>query len=259
MLRASQTRLLPEAELESAREEMTPEQYEQEFECSFDAAIIGAYFGKELAQADREGRIRALHYDPELPVHTSWDLGIGDPTAIWFWQVAGQEIRLIDHYENSGQAIPHYVSEIRSRAYAQGIDWLPHDAKIKSFETGRTRVETLIALGREPRLVPDHKLMDGINSTRLLLSRCYFDRAKCADGVEALRQYRADYDEKAKTFKDRPRHDWTSHSADAFRYMCMAYKELEAEPPKRKPRLLTDLTLDELWEMQDKPARRARI
>ena len=259
MLRASQTRLLPEAELESAREEMTPEQYEQEFECSFDAAILGAYFGKELAQAEREGRIRALHYDPELPVHTSWDLGIGDPTAIWFWQVAGQEIRLIDHYENSGQAIPHYVSEIRSRGYAQGIDWLPHDAKIKSFETGRTRVETLIALGREPRLVPDHKLMDGINSTRLLLSRCYFDRAKCADGVEALRQYRADYDEKAKTFKDKPRHDWTSHSADAFRYMCMAYKELEAEPPKREPRFLTDLTLDELWEIQDKPVRRARI
>jgi hypothetical protein len=101
--------------------------------------------------------------------------------------------------------------------------------------------------------------MDGINSTRLLLSRCYFDRAKCADGVEALRQYRADYDEKAKTFKDEPRHDWTSHSADAFRYMCMAYKELEAEPPKRKPVFLTDLTLDKLWEMQDKPSRRARM
>jgi hypothetical protein len=258
MLRASQTRLLPEAELESAREEMTPEQYEQEFECSFDAAIIGAYFGKELAQADREGRIQALHYDPELPVHTSWDLGIGDPTAIWFWQIAGQEIRLIDHYENSGQAIPHCVAEINARNYRQGVDWVPHDARIRSAETGRTRVETLVALGREPRLVPDHKLMDGINSARLLLPRCYFDRTKCADGIEALRQYRADYDEKAKTFKDRPRHDWTSHAADAFRYMTMAYQEIEAEPPRREPRFLTDLTLDELWEMQDKPSRRAR-
>jgi hypothetical protein len=122
MLRASQTRLLPEAELESAREEMTLEQYEQEFECSFDAAIMGAYFGKELAQAEREGRIRALHYDPELPVHTSWDLGVGDPTAIWFWQIAGQEIRLIDHCENSGQAIPHHVAEINARNYREGVD-----------------------------------------------------------------------------------------------------------------------------------------
>jgi hypothetical protein len=260
MLRASQTGILPEEELASAREDMTPEQYEQEFECSFDAAIVGAYFGKELAQADREGRIRDLHYDPELPVHTSWDLGIGDPTAIWFWQITGQEIRLIDHYENSGQAIPHYVAEINARNYRQGIDWLPHDAKIRSAETGRTRVETLVALGREPRLVPDHKLMDGINSARLLLPRCYFDRTKCAEGIEALRQYRADYDEKAKTFKDKPRHDWTSHSADAFRYMAMAYQELEAEPPQRKqPVLLSDLTLDELWDMQDKPARRMRI
>jgi hypothetical protein len=102
--------------------------------------------------------------------------------------------------------------------------------------------------------------MDGINSARLLLPRCYFDRTKCADGIEALRQYCADYDEKAKTFKDRPRHNWTSHSADAFRYMAMAYQELEAEPPPRNnPVLLTDLTLDELWEIQDSPRRRARV
>ncbi|MGC1562733.1 MAG: hypothetical protein WA820_23175, partial [Bradyrhizobium sp.] len=117
MFRASQTGILAEDELISASEDMTPEQYEQEFECSFDAAIMGAYFGKEIAQAEREGRIRDLHYDPELPVHTSWDLGIGDPTAIWFWQITGNEIRLIDHYENTGQAIPHYVKEIQSRNY----------------------------------------------------------------------------------------------------------------------------------------------
>jgi phage terminase large subunit len=261
MFRASQTGILPEDELASALEDMTPEQYEQEFECSFDAAILGAYLGKEMAQADREGRIRDLHYDPDLPVHTSWDLGIGDPTAIWFWQITGLEIRIIDHYENYGQAIPHYVSEILSRNYRQGIDWVPHDAKIRSAETGRTRVETLIALGREPRLVPDHKVMDGINSARLLMPKCWFDRTKCVDGIEALRQYRADYDEKAKTFKDRPRHDWTSHSADAFRYMAMAYREVvpDAPKPSKPPRLLTDLTLDDLWDMQDTKKRWARI
>ena len=101
--------------------------------------------------------------------------------------------------------------------------------------------------------------MDGINSARLLLPRCWFDRTRCAAGLEALRQYRADYDEKLKTFRDKPRHDWTSHSADAFRYMAMAYKEIEAEPPRKEPRMLTDLTLDELWDMQDKPASRARV
>ena len=238
---------------------MTPEQYEQEFECSFDAAIMGAYFGKEIAQAEREGRIRDLHYDPELPVHTSWDLGIGDPTAIWFWQITGNEIRLIDHYENTGQAIPHYVKEIQSRNYKPGVDWVPHDAKFRSAETGRTRLETLLSLGRDPWVVPDHTLMDGINSARLLLPRCYFDRRKCADGIEALRQYRADFDEKAKTFKDKPRHDWTSHSADAFRYMAMAYKEIVPQPPPKTVqwKFLHEATLDELWEAQDPPRRRA--
>jgi hypothetical protein len=255
MFRASHTGILPEAELAAAREDMTPEQYEQEFECSFDAAILGAYFGKEMAQADREGRICDLHYDPDLPVHTSWDLGMGDPTAIWFWQIAGNQIRLIDHYENTGQAIPHYVSEIQSRGYKQGTDWLPHDAKIRDFGTGRTRIETLIDLGREPRFVPNNTLMDGINSARLLLPRCWFDRRKCADGIEALRQYRAEFDEKTKTFRDNPRHDWSSHSADAFRYMTLAYREIIPEPPRPAPRLLTDLTLDELWEIQDKPRR----
>jgi hypothetical protein len=256
MFRASQTGILPANELVAAREDMTPEQYEQEFECSFDAAILGAYFGKEMAQADREGRICDLHYDTDLPVHTSWDLGMGDPTAIWFWQIAGNQIRLIDHYENTGQAIPHYVSEIQSRGYKQGSDWLPHDAKIRDIGTGRSRIETLYALGREPRFVPNHSLMDGINSARLLLPRCWFDRSKCADGIEALRQYHADFDEKTKTFRDNPRHDWSSHSADAFRYMTLAYREVIAEPPRPAPRLLTDLTLDELWEMQPKRVRR---
>jgi phage terminase large subunit len=238
---------------------MTPEQYEQEFERSFDAAIMGAYFGKEIAQAEREGRIRDLHCDPELPVHTSWDLGIGDPTAIWFWQITGNEIRLIDHYENTGQAIPHYVKEIQSRNYKPGVDWVPHDAKMRDIGTGRTRLETLLSLGGNPWVVPDHTLMDGINSARLLLPRCYFDRSKCADGIAALRQYRADFDEKAKTFKDRPRHDWASHSADAFRYMAMAYKEIVPEPPPKTVqwKYLHEATLDELWEAQDPPRRRA--
>lgn len=240
VLRASETGVLPADELAAARREMTAEQYEQEFECSFEAAILGAYYGREIAQAEAEGRITSVAVDAEAPVHTAWDLGIGDSTAVWFFQVAGQEVRVVDHYENSCQPLSHYVSVINSKSYKRGTDWLPHDARIRSLTDGRTRVETLVDLGRSPRIVPDHKLMDGINAARLTIPRCWFDAKRCRDGIEALRQYRAEYDEKTKTYKDYPRHDWASHTADAFRYLSVAWRELAAPPPpKRRPNGLT--------------------
>ncbi len=246
-LLASQTGILPQAELESNRQMMTPEQYEQEFECSFEAAILGAYFGKEIAQAEREGRIRDVPYEPDLPVHTAWDLGIGDSTAIWFWQVVGSEIRIIDWYENHGQGLAHYADVLAARGYQYADDWVPHDARVRELGTGRTRVETLSSLRRKPRLVPDHRVMDGINAARVTLPRVYFDAIRCAAGLEALRQYRADYDEKTRAFKNEPKHDWTSHSADAFRYLCMAWRELVPDPKPKDPiaELLRPKTLDE--------------
>lgn len=263
MLRASETGLLNEGELVDARRSMTPEQYEQEFECSFDAAILGAYFGKELAEAERAGRVMDVECDEDLPVHTVWDLGIGDSTAIWFFQVAGSEIRVIDHYENFGQGLPHYAAVLDARGYRYGTDYVPHDAKVKELGTGRTRVETLIGLGRKPRLVPSHKIMDGINAARMTIPRCWFDRTKCANGIEALKQYQAEFDEKLRTFKDNPRHDWTSHTADAFRYLAMAYREITAEPPKPEPKVLgiapyapTTVTLDDLWDSVPRPSGR---
>jgi len=222
-------------ELESARQSMTPEEYEQEFECSFEAAIRGAYFASELADAERTGRIRNLPVDSALPVHTAWDLGIGDPTAIWVFQVVNGLVHVIDHYENSGKALPHYADELARRPYSYEVDWLPHDARMRDPGTGRTRVETLIQLGRRPRIVPLHTKMDGINAARVTLPRCVFDRTKCAHGLEALRQYRADYDTMKKTFRDEPRHDWTSHSADAFRYLAMAWREMTGEEDKPDP------------------------
>lgn len=258
MLRASETGLLDAAELDDARATMTPEQYEQEFECSFEAAILGAYFGKEVADAERAGRITAVPYEPELPVHTAWDLGIGDSTAIWFFQVAGSEVRVIDHYESSGQGLKHYAAELGSRPYQYGNDYVPHDAKVRELGTGRTRVETLIGMGRKPVLVPNHKVMDGINAARMTIPLCWFDAAKCADGIEALRQYRAEFDEKLRTFKDAPRHDWASHSADAYRYLAMAYREMVPEAaPKPPPKWPLDQTADEIfWPKDgDKPNR----
>lgn len=235
VLRASETGILPQSELDEARRDMTPEQYEQEFECSFEAAILGAYFGKEIAQLERDGHICELPYERQLPVHTAWDLGIGDSTAIWFFQVVGSEIRVIDHYEAHGRGLPHYAGILAAKAYNYGNDYVPHDAKVRELGTGRTRIETLKELGRNPVLVPMHKIMDGINAARVSMPMIWFDRTACAEGIEALRQYRADFDEKTRAFKDNPRHDWTSHSADAFRYMAMAWREMAPAAQRKEP------------------------
>ncbi len=230
VLKASQTRIIPQEELDSARADMTPEQYEQEFECSFEAAILGAYFGKEMAEAQRAGRIRQVDYDPNLPVYCAWDLGKGANMAIWVFQIAHDGIRVIDFHEGAhSDGIPQCVKALNDKPYKYDTDWVPHDAKVPEIGSGKTRLETLISLGRNPRLIPDHKVDDGISAARLTIGQTYFDATKCKDGIEALRQYRAEFDEKAKAFKDLPKHDWTSHPADAFRYLAMAWRELEPD------------------------------
>lgn len=253
MLRASETGLVAQAELDDARKMLTPEQYEQEFECSFEAAILGAYYGKEVADAERAKRITSVPYEPELPVHTAWDLGMGDSTAVWFFQIAPDGVRFIDHYENHNQPLAHYAGVLQAKGYRYADDWVPHDAKVRELGTGRTRVETLKELGRKPRLVPDHKLMDGINAVRVGFHRFWFDEVKCRFGLEALRQYRTEYDEKAKAFKNNPKHDWTSHTADALRYAAMAWRELSPEriPEDSLAALLRPKTLNEILEDHD--------
>lgn len=261
-LKASETGILDAEELAEARLDMTPEQYAQEFECSFEAAILGAYYGKEIAEAERAGRVTELSFEPTLPVHTVWDLGKGANMAIWLWQISGGEIRVVDHIEGShDQTIPDLVKVLNRIECKWGDDWVPHDAKVLELGTGRTRVETLKSLGRKPRLVPDHHVMDGINAARLTFARCWFDEERCSEGLEALRQYKADYDEKLRTFKNEPRHDWASHSADAFRYLAMAYREIVAQPEKEKGRFLgvgdiNQVTLNDLWDLNQRPRSR---
>lgn len=234
--RASETGILSADELADATKGMTPEQMAQEMECSFDAAILGAYYGKEIAAAERAGRITDVPVDPALPVHTAWDLGIGDSTAVWFFQVARDGVRVVDYYENHGQGLPHYAAELSARGYTYGTEFLPHDAAARELGTGRAIQETLRTLTRRhPRILPAQNLMDGINAARVTLASCWIDAGRCAAGLEALRQYRADYDEKLKTFRDRPKHDWSSHGADAFRYLSMAWRSLAPEKPKPKP------------------------
>ena len=234
MLKASETGLVAETELAEARKVMTEDQYAQEFECSFEAAIQGAYYGKEMRQATDDKRITRVPYEAGSVVHTAWDLGIDDSTAIWFAQQVGKEVRLIDYYENQGQDLAHYVSHLRSKPYAYAPEHiLPHDANVRELGTGKSRVEMLQSLGLRSRVLPAQEVADGINAARMLLPRCYFDADKCARGIEALRQYRTDYDEKLKVFKNRPLHDWSSHAADAFRYLALGLKPLMPKPVKK--------------------------
>jgi phage terminase large subunit len=222
MLKASDTGLIPASELSLARRDLSEEQYAQEFECSFDAAVVGAYYGKLMAHAEEKRRITGVPYDPAAPVWTSWDLGIRDATAIWFAQVIGREIRIIDYYEASGVELGHYVRELAARPYVYARHIVPHDAQAKELGTGKSRLEVLESLGlKNLQLAPMHRLEDGINAVRVFLPKCWFDAEKCARGLDALKLYRAEYDDKLQALRPRPVHDWSSHAADAFRYLAL--------------------------------------
>jgi len=196
--------------------------FQQEYYCSFTAAILGSYYVREMNWLEREKRITRVPWDPALSVHTSWDLGIGDSTVIWFAQFVNNEVRLIDYVVNDGVGLSWYVNELRSRPYTYGEHILPHDAEARDITSGQTRIQTLRSLGlHNTRVIPADRKADGINAVRNMLPRCWIDADKCARGVAALKQYRREYDEKNKVFRDQPLHDWASHPADSLRYLAM--------------------------------------
>jgi hypothetical protein len=257
-LRASQTDLLPVEELEDAAKSMSQDQYLQEFECDFESAIQGAYFGKEMRQLTDQGRITQVDYDPMFKVNTAWDLGYSDDTAIWFFQVIHGEIRLLDYHYSNGQPVAFYAGVIESReverGYEYGYHYLPHDARAKTLASNRSVIEQLgdkLPM-KSLRIVPNLGLQDGIQASRLALTRAWFDH-KCADGIECLRQYQREYDEDKKVFRDKPRHDWTSHGADAFRYLSIVWKDEAKIVTKDEPIRgvfvgKTDVSINDLWK-----------
>jgi hypothetical protein len=256
--RADQTNLLAKAELEDAQRSMTPDQYEQEFLCSFEAAILGAYYGQEMRHLTDSQRITTVDYDPMFPCHTSWDLGFNDSTAIWWFQVVYGEIRVLDYHQSNGKAIPYYTGLLEQKSeefgYKYGTHYLPHDARAKTLASGGKsiieQISTKIDI-KHLKIVPNLSLQDGIQATRLALMRCWFDN-RTEEGIECLRQYQREYDEDKKVFRDKPRHDWTSHGADAFRYLAIVWKE-EETPILRDTRIKgigvgeTDVTLNDMW------------
>lgn len=262
ILRASETGILDPYELEDAKRSMTENEYLAEFECDPTAAILGAYFGKEMALADREGRISDNIARVDADVHTAWDFGHGANMAVWCFQVGPEGPIVLDFIQMTGAYFNDYIAEIKRRGYT-GIAFVPHDARVPNFETGRSRVETLFAEGIKCDVVSNHKVEDGINAAKLTIGRTRFD-AKCGSGLEALRQYRQEYDDKLRVFKNNPRHDWASHPADAFRYLSMAWKEYiqpsidKAAPPRMAS--LQDMTIDEYMELNhDAGGKRERV
>jgi hypothetical protein len=206
--------------------------FRQEWLCDFNAAIVGAYFGREMQKAEEEKRIGRVPYDPALPVHTAWDLGLKDTLSIWFCQRSGPNWHLIDYLQNSGVGLDWYAKELDKKPYKYGECILPHDANNGDLGTGKTRVQTLEGLGvKRIRVLPNAPgaVADGISAARMILPKCWFDAEKCEKGINALRNYRREWDEKRKTFHDRPLHDWASHPADAFRYLAMGDPQNETD------------------------------
>lgn len=233
--KASQTGLLDADYLASARAVMTEDEYQQEFECSFEAAVRGAIYSRELEQARTGGRVTKVPYDAALPVDTDWDLGVGDSTAIWFSQsTRGGEIRLIDYYEASGEGLPHYASVLQQRGYVYGTHWAPHDIAVRELGSGKSRLEIAASYGLRFEVTPrihgaqGVEIEEGIAAARLILARCWFDADKCKAGLEALMHYRRDYNARLNEFKASPVHDWASHGADAFRGLAVRHQTPKA-------------------------------
>jgi hypothetical protein len=244
LLTARDTKALSDAALDEAQRELIAiygqdqgtALFGQEYLCDWTASTLGAYYAVEMARVRNEGRILECDALPDRPVNYAWDLGIGDDTSVWAWQVQGAQLVILDHHATSGVGLEWWRDEIfrreKERGWRHGSDYVPHDAKIREWGTGRTRVETMAAMGLKPILVPMASIDDGINAVRRTLPLCVFHPRTEEGGISALEQYRREWDDDKKAFRASAVHDWTSHPADSFRYLSMSWK---ATPRIRPP------------------------
>jgi phage terminase large subunit len=274
-LKASESGILPPDELAELKSQMSEEEYEREMECNFKAAVLGTYYAPLITLLEKKQQIGTVPYDPNFPVEVAADLGFTDSSAYWFWQYRPDGIAVIDYEEAHSQALDYYFDLLKYKTYTYSTIWLPHDAKAKSLQTGRSTVEQFLQKGFPVRITPSLSLQHGIDAARLVLPMCYFDSAKCESGIESLRAYRRQYDEVRKVFSDAPLHDWSSHGADAFRYLALVSKTKlqvadKTKAEKRKVdgnwfytaerdelgRLVTNATLNDLWDTAPTISRR---
>lgn len=209
-----------DAEIEAG---MSNEMVRQEFYCDFNVNVQGYYYLDYLVAAEEEKRIGKVPYDVAYPVDTWWDIGVGDSTAIWFTQTINKAVHVIDFYQNNSVGLEHYAQVLQTKRYVYGTHNFPHDMNNTEFGTGRSRLEMAETMFKGTKLntVPKLGVEDGINAVRMMLPRCYFDEDKCGRGLDALYNYHREYDDKLKEYRNKPHHDWSSHPADAFRYMAV--------------------------------------
>lgn len=226
LYKASETDIIPRRELRDALNDMGRSKYEQEFECSWDAAVEGSIYSHEIEEARDQGRVCDVPWNKLIPVNTAWDLGWDDATAIWFFQVSGSQINVIDYYEASGAALDHYADVMAQKGYRYGYNLFPHDVAVHELGTGKSREGILRELGIRPTTVAKHSPWDGIAAAQALFPRCHFDHTKCSEGLDRLALYRREFNEKLGVMRQNPVHDWTSHGADAFRTLAMGVRAL---------------------------------
>lgn len=210
----------------------------QEYYCSFEAALPGSIFGEGVAKAEMEGRITSVKHEEGYPVFTAMDLGRSDANPVWFYQMIGDEVRIIDFWESNFKEIPEIADMLRHKkseyGYQYGIHWLPHDAKPKRLGMGGKSILQQFLdqnIGRFA-CVPNLSREDGIQAARATLRRCYVDSEKCFTGIEHLKSYRRKYDDAKKSFSQTPEHDEHSHAADAFRYLSLSWQEAKEVAPE---------------------------
>jgi len=227
---AEETGVFTSEQLEQVKAEILSEGktldfFNQEFLCSFNNPIEGAYYSKIIDDLDKQGRIGDYPHNPALPVFTFWDLGVGDATTIWFAQFVGNEIRIIDYIEDNNRGLDSYIKEVKDKTYIYEQHYAPHDIQIREFTNGKSRLETAYELGLRFMIAPKLSIDDGINAVRSILPKCFFNETTTRRGLLTLKNYKKEFDNKNNTFKLQPKHDWASHGADAFRYLAVSYRE----------------------------------
>ncbi len=240
---AVETGVVDAAQLEQAKQDLIAlygeddgeALFNQEWLCSFEEAVVGSYYGKALTKAGLDNRISVVPHDPTVPVYTAWDLGLDDATAIWWAQIVGREVRVLEYAEFRGRALTEIAKEVVARPYTYAEHYLPHDVDTREMTSAKTRKQTLEDLKLRPiRSGSRLPVQDGINAARNLIGKCVFDAKRCERGLEALRQYRVDWDAKNNTPKRTPLHDWSSHGADAFRELAVQLFDIKAAAQEQR-------------------------
>lgn len=254
-LPASKSGILAPDILQQFKDDLDEDAYAQEFECSFEAAVRGAYYTKVINSIDKQGQISDnVHYDPNQSVSIATDLGFTDSTAIWFFQKRAGAIACIDYEESNSEDLQFYIDLLRDKPYEYDNIWLPHDAVAATFQTGRSTLEQFMAEFSEDetsvRIAPKLAIQDGVNAARKILKHTWFHATKCYDGLEALRAYRRGINARTNVLSNTPLHDWASHGADAFRYLALVAKmapSMKADIKKQEEEKYV-VHLEQLWQ-----------